>query len=347
METKQIHAAYFCGVDLHSTFLFATVVDKDGNIYLKRKLNNEFDLFYRSVQPFLPDLAVGTESTYNWYWLADGCKKQNIPFYLGHAHYMKLISGAKKKTDKLDSQTQANLMRTGFFPLAYAYPKEMRTVRDLLRRRMYYVALRAAANTHIQTIFAQQAIFSINGQHIKTKHTRKKLPELVSNQNNKLSIETDLNVMEALDKTIRILETHILKIAQTHDPETLSLLKTVTGIGDILSLTILYEVHTIDRFASVKQFSSYCRVVKCERSSAGKKSGGGNQKIGNPYLKWTFDQIINTGKKKSPEIKKKFDRLVAKHGSRKARAIMGHKYAIAVYYMLKNKKPFNEELFLR
>lgn len=347
METTKIQADYYCGVDLHSTFLYATIVDVNGNICMKRKLHNNFDQFHRFVEPFLPDLAVGTESTYNWYWLADGCKTHHIPFYLGHALYMKLISGGKKKTDKLDSQTQADLMRTGFFPLAYAYPEKMRTVRDLLRRRSYYVALRAASNTHIQTIFAQQAIFGIAGQDIKTKQNRNILPGIVSNPSASLSIATDLNVMDSLDKNIRELEKHILKTAQNHDPETLNLLQTVTGIGNILALTILYEIHTIDRFPSARNFSSYCRVVKCERSSAGKKSGGGNQKIGNPYLKWSFDQIINTAKQKSPAINKKFERLVAKHGRRKARAIMGHQYAVAVYYMLKYKKPFNEELFLR
>jgi len=347
MDFHKIKSEFYCGVDLHSTFLYATVVDVHGNAFLRRKIKNDFDAFCRHVQPFLPNLAVGTESTYNWYWLADGCKQKNIPFYLGHALNMKLITSAKKKNDKLDSQTQADLMRNDFFPKAYAYPLEMRAGRDLLRRRNYFVVSRAAANSHIQTIFDQQGILDISGRDVKTKTTRRSLLDILANPDIKLSVSSDLDVMDILDAVIRKQEKHIRQQAKHHNPKALEILQTVPGIGDILSLTILYEIHTISRFSSVKKFSSYSRVVKCERSSAGKRTGGGNQKIGNPYLKWTFDQIINKAQQQSEGIKKKYNRLVSKHGTRKARAIMGHKFAVAVYYMLKNNEPFDEDKFLQ
>lgn len=56
-----------------------------------------------------------------------------------------------------------NKQRGNLFPEAYAYPKQMGPTRDLLRRRCYYVVLRAAANTHIQTPFAQNAILDVGG----------------------------------------------------------------------------------------------------------------------------------------------------------------------------------------
>jgi len=67
------------------------------------------------LQPFLHDLVVGCESTYNYYWLLDGCRDAGLRFYLGHALYMKAISGNKKKNDPLDAYTIANLLRTGYF----------------------------------------------------------------------------------------------------------------------------------------------------------------------------------------------------------------------------------------
>jgi len=91
------------------------------------------------IEPYRHNIAVGVESTFNWYWLRDGCKKADIPFYLGHALYMKTIH----------------------FPLAYPYPEEMRATRDLLRRRHRFVALRAEGYTHIQNTFSQQAINDI------------------------------------------------------------------------------------------------------------------------------------------------------------------------------------------
>ena len=346
MEFAQIDSKYYCGIDLHSRSMYATVMDKSGKIYFRQNMVNNFDIFLKHVVPYLPDLAVGVESTYNWYWIADGCHQMNIPFYLGHALYMKAISGGKKKNDRIDSKTLADLMRGNFFPPAYAYPREMRPTRDLLRRRNYYVSLRSGANTHIQETFSQQAILDVNGWDIKHKKSRRSLIERFDDPVQQLTISCDLDLMEALDIIINKLEKKIRAQAKHHDPKAFAILQSTPGIGDILSLTALYEIHKIDRFPAAQNFSSYCRVVKCERTSNGKSTGGGNAKIGNPYLKWAFNQIIFKAQSQSPLMKRYYERLICKHGFRKARGIMGHKFAVAVYYMLKNGQAFDEARFL-
>jgi len=124
--------------------------------------------------------------------------------------------------------------------------------------------------------------------------------------------------MEALDLIINKLEKKIRAQANHHDPKAFAILQSTPGIGDILSLTVLYEIHKIDRFPAVQNFFSYCRVVRCERTSNGKSTGGGNAKIGNPYLKWAFNQIIFKAQSQSPLIKRYYERLICKHGFRKA-----------------------------
>lgn len=148
MGSYPIHAKYFCGVDMHSRTSYLCVLNKTGDIMLKWNIPNNFVKFKQNAQTFLPDLAVGVESTYNDYRLLDGCQQSNIDFHLGHALYMKAISKHKKKSDPLDAHTIANLMRTNFFPPAYAYPRQMRATRDLLRRRHRLVRIRAGAKTH-------------------------------------------------------------------------------------------------------------------------------------------------------------------------------------------------------
>lgn len=347
MDFARIDSKYYCGIDLHSNSMYVTVVDEIGQIHFRRNMKNDFAILQNFIEHFLPDLVIGVESTYNWYWIADGCHRSNIPFYLGHALYMKAITGGKKKNDKIDSKTLADLMRGNLFPSAYAYPKEWRSTRDLLRRRNYYVSLRASVNTHIQTIFAQEAILDVKGPDVKRKSGRRGLLEKLDDSEQQLSVECDLNLMDALDPIISQLEKRIRSQAKHHDPEVLSLLKTTPGIGDILALTILYEIHTISRFDSEKKFSSYSRVVKCDRTSGGKPSGGGNQKIGNPYLKWAFDQIIVRAQAKEPLIRNYYQRLKSKHGSRKAKAVIAHKFAVAIYHMLKTGQAFDVKKFIR
>jgi transposase len=89
---------------------------------------------------------------------------------------------------------------------------------------------------------------------------------------------------------LRDVELTMVKTAKHHDAQTGYLLQTVPGIGKILSLVLLYEIHQIDRFPRVQDFASYCRLVKCARESAGKRSGTSGAKIGNAHLKWAFSE---------------------------------------------------------
>ncbi|MFQ5651279.1 MAG: transposase [bacterium] len=105
MRFAQVDAEYYCGIDLHFRTMFATVMDKQGEILFRRNMPNDFETFNNYMQPFLPNLAVGVESSCYYYWLADGCCQANLPFYLGHAYYMKAIHGGKAKSDPIDSRT--------------------------------------------------------------------------------------------------------------------------------------------------------------------------------------------------------------------------------------------------
>jgi len=86
-----------------------------------------------------------------WYWLSDGCSKEKIPYVLGHALYMKAIHGGKSKNDKIDSKKIATLLRGGNIPVAYVYPKKMRSTRDLLRRRNHLMSCENAPNSSLKS----------------------------------------------------------------------------------------------------------------------------------------------------------------------------------------------------
>ena len=162
MEYATITSKYCCGIDLHARTMYLCVMDRAGKIKFHRNLKNDISLLTQALKPYRRSVSIGVESTYNRYWLADGCQKAGIPFYLGHALYMKAIHGGRKKNDRIDSRTLADLMRSNFFPLAYAYPQQMRATRDLLRRRHRFVALRGEGYTHIQNTFSQQANFNLS-----------------------------------------------------------------------------------------------------------------------------------------------------------------------------------------
>jgi transposase len=122
LQLLNIDKKYYCGIDLHGKTMYTTIQDKAGSVIYHKNLPNSMDALRDALLPFRNEVAVGVESTFNWYWLSDACRKEGIPFYLGHALYMKAIHGGKNKNDRMDSRRIADLLRTNFFPMAYAYP---------------------------------------------------------------------------------------------------------------------------------------------------------------------------------------------------------------------------------
>ena len=80
----------------------------------------------------------------------------------------------------------------------------------------------------------------------------------------------------------------------------------------------LDEIHDSQRFPSVQDFVSYCRLVKCAKESAGKRYGTAGTKIGNAYLKWAFSEAAVLFLRENPEGQKYLTKLEKKHGTGKA-----------------------------
>ena len=280
---------FYCGIDLHARTMSLCVLNQDGEILVHRNMPAGPEPFLKAVAPSRTDLVVCVACLFTWYWLADLCAREGIPFVLGHALYMKAIHGGKAKNDTIDAQKIAVLLRGGMLPQAYVYPAEMRATRDLLRRRIHLTRKRAELLTHVQHTNSQDNLPEI-GKKIAYKTNRAGVAERCADPAVQKSVEVDLALIDYDDQLLRDLELAIVKTAKQHDANTLYLLQTVPGIGKILSLVLLYEMHDIARFPRVQDFVSYCRLVKCAKESAGKRYGTSGTKIGNASLTWAFSE---------------------------------------------------------
>ena len=336
---------YFCGIDLHEKTMYVCVVDQEGQIRYHRNIKTFREEFLGAIAPFREDIIVGVESTYAWYWLADLCEDEGIRFLLGHALYLKAVHGGKTKNDKIDSKKIAFILRGGNFPVAYVYPRKMRSTRDLLRRRMYLMRHRSAILTHIQNTNSQYNLGPFQ-KPLKYKSNRPGTADRFKDPSVHKTVSVDLSLLDFYDETLRDVEIYILKTARIDDPISLHILQTVPGIGDILSLVMMYEIEDIGRFKRVQEFLSYARLVKCPRESAGKKYPGKNSKIGNAYLKWAFSEAAVLFLRGNKSFEKKHTRRVSKYGKAKALSILARDLGTAAYFMLKRREPFDMNKFL-
>ena len=229
---------FYCGIDLHARTMYVCIVNRDGEILVHRNMPAGPEPFLKAIAPYREDLVVCVECIFTWYWLADLCAREGIPFVLGHALYMKAIHGGKAKNDKIDAQKIAVLLRGGMLPQAYVYPAKMRATRDLLRRRMSLMRKRAELLTHVQQTNSQYNLPEI-GKKIAYKANRQGVAERFPEPAIQKSIEVDLALLGHYDQLLTELELAIVNTAKAHNAQVFYRLRSIPGVGKILALVLL------------------------------------------------------------------------------------------------------------
>lgn len=351
MKYYQTTTEFNCGVDLHSRQMYACVMDRPGKVLVSTNiLGNDFGEFLRRVTPYRHDMTVTCECTFNWYWFADACQDAGLKFVLAHALYLGSIHGGKHKNDREDAKELADILRTNRLPPAYVYPRELRAVRTLLRRRLHFVWLRSELIGHLACgVMAEggKPVGPVSYHPNKAPWFEKVRSHYQDHPLLALAAEADMDVIQCCDKVIERLRDQILQHTRRHAGRDFNLLMTIPGVGEVLALTILYEIGALDRFDRVQDFSSYCRLVKGTVASAGKTMGWKGAKLGNGYLKWAFREAAVLCKKADTPLRAFAQRLEAQKGKYVAYAILAHKLGRAAYHMLKDGKGFDPMKFVR
>jgi len=307
---------YYCGIDLRVKTMYLCILDATGQVLVHRNVPSTPAAFLETVAPYRDHLVVAAECMFTWYWLADLCAAEHITFVLGHALAMKAIHGGKAKNDKIDSHKIAALLRGGMLPQAYVYPAGMRSTRDLLRRRLHLVRKRGELLAHIQNTRAQYNLPEC-GRRLAYPGNRDGVVDHFLDPSVRKSIEVDVTLIDQYDALVNDLELTIVREAKRHDGDAFHRLRSVPGIGKVLGLTILYEIHDITRFDRVQELAP--------------TSGA---KMGNVHLKWAFSEAAVLFLRHTAEGKKRLARLEKTHGKGKALSILAHTIGRAVYYML-------------
>ncbi|VAX02039.1 Mobile element protein [hydrothermal vent metagenome] len=325
---------------------YVCILDQEGNTLVHREISADPNKLNNILKPYIGNIVVGVECMHCWYWVSDFCEDLGVDFILGHALYMKAIHGGKAKNDRIDSYKIAKLIRGGNFPVAYVYPKVMRATRDLLRRRTKIVRHGAGLKAHIVNTTSQYNLPAYK-PNLKDKEAcidfKSTFPDISAQRN----IDLDMVILECYREQLAKVEWFIEQQARQHNPMHLPILRSINGVGRILSLTIIYEIGNIKRFESVQQFASYSRLVKCRAESAGKSYGTQGNKIGNAHLKWAFSEVAVLYLRGNDKAKNHLLKLQKRMSKAKALSALAHKMGRCIYFMLKNETVFDEERFFK
>ena len=329
----------YAAIDLHSSNSVLAVLDEADRPLRQRRLPNDLPAILKELEPFRDEISgIVVESTYNWYWLVDGLNAHGYPVHLANTAAVPQYDGLKYSGDESDARHLAHLLRLGILPEGYIYPHAERAVRDLLRRRFQLVRMAVGLMLSVQSTWARHT-----GQRISANAVRQlsgaAIEQAFPDPSVRLGVLAHLQVWHSVEEQVRQVEKWIIA-SHTRAAEQTAL-RSVPGIGLILGLTIALETGDIARFAHVGDYASYCRMVKSERISNGKKKGQGNRKCGNRYLAWAWIEAANFALRYSPPLKRWFDRKAGKRHKVIALKAVAHKLARAGYYLLRDGGAFD------
>jgi transposase len=297
------------------------------------------DAILSAFEPFEDQLVgIVVESTYNWYWLVDGLRGAGYRVHLANPSAIKQYDGLKHTDDRWDSFWLAHMLRLNILPEGYIYPKEQRPVRDLLRRRLLFVKHRTAHILSLQSMVTRNVGSRMSCRAIK-RLAESDADALFDSANLVFAAKNNIAVISYLAEIIKSTEKQVMSEVKLR--KEFKLLLTIPGIGNILALTIMLEVGDIGRFAKVGNYSSYCRCVRSERLSNGKKKDENNRKNGNKYLSWAYVEAANFAIRFCPKAKRFYQRKKAKTNGIVAVKALSNKLARASYYVMRDQVPYD------
>jgi transposase len=329
----------YIGIDLHSNNSVVVVTDEEDRIIYQKRLANTLNEILAALAPHREEaVGVVVESTYNWYWLVDGLMDAGYQMHLANPSAIKKYEGLKYSGDFADAAYLAQLLRLGLLPEGYIFPRELRAVRDLARKRMQLVRFRTTQILSIGGILVRETGGRMSCRKIKVM-TTDTVEALGFTPEATLAMESNRVVYQALQQQIELIEKRLETMVKLQPGY--RLLKSIPGIGEVLATIIMLEAGPMTRFADVGNFSSYCRCVDSLRESNGKKKGEGNTKNGNKYLAWAFMEAANFALRYCPEAKRFYERKKSRTNRIVALKSVAHKLARACYYILREQQPFD------
>ncbi|MGH8566557.1 MAG: IS110 family transposase [Gammaproteobacteria bacterium] len=314
---------WYTGIDQHREFCVLTTYGPEGPRVKQARVTSTALALAPYFAAFPGPHKAVVESTGGWYWLADALAPLGVELVLAHATRLQAISAAKVKTDQVDSDVLALLLRADLIPTAHMIRPEQRGPRDLMRTRLRLVAKCVSARNSIDRLLEKFNLTDVA-----------ELGDLYQLQAGCHTAQIQQLTQQIADLE-RALHPHLIPNVEVQR------LLWIPGIGKVNAFTIYTEIDGITRFPTPRQFFSYSRLVPGADNSGGRTRHRSGSKAGNRYLKLAFSHAGIRAVQYYPEIRAFFKAKARKKPIRIARTLVALELARIVYHVLTKQEDFN------
>jgi transposase len=320
----------YTGLDIHKNRIYGTVMKKDGTI-LEQK---EFVNCKEELQDFIcgRPTKVLIEACGFWMDTYDKLKEMSCDVVLAHPGKVEAIASAKMKTDKIDSEILAHLLRSNLIPEAWAPDKATREKRELVRFRSYLIRNRIRYKSKIKFIMLKKGLRYPQSMW-KGKHR-------IEAEKIDPKIAAYFRMIDKINEEVAIVDKQVA-LGRTKDKQ-IQLLTSIYGISDYAATTIMAEIGDFSRFSTTKKLKSYSGLVPSVYQSGDKCRMGHITRQGSRWLRWILVQCCHVAvKKKDSKLGKYYARLCKNKNKKVAMVATACKMLEIIYAILRDNKPYD------
>lgn len=364
------------GLDVHKMIIVGTtlVETEDGSLVQETREFRNFPKERRQLAKWLKEQKIELtvmEST-GVYWKAvyRTLESKGVRTYVVNARHIKQVPG--RKTDVKDSEWLASLARFGLLKNSFIPPKDLEELRLVSRHRMKLKGMLASEKNRLHKVLDDAGIrlggvvSDINGVSAQEMirgliddipmegivamargALRKKEQELLDSMEDKLSarhkavLSCISSHIDHLDRQIQQLDRLLFEAMEPYEKEW-QLLQTIPGIDEVAAAVLLVEIGVdMERFGSIKQFTSWAGLCPGNNESAGKRKHGHIRK-GNRMIRQIMCEVAHAARWTKSQFQGKYKALVIRRGQRRTIIALAHKLLRVVYAIIKSGTPYRD-----
>lgn len=327
---------YYAGIDHHAKTSTFTVLDAEGHLVDQKMIPTTREHVQTAFSAYPEPVKVVLEAGYSWGKMFDWLTEVADQVVLAHPYKVRAIAEARRKTDKIDSETLAYLLRADLIPEAYACTAEARSVKRVLRHRLFAVKVQTMVKNRIFALVHQHDLARPDVTDLFGKVGMAWLSSLDLPEPDSSILTLDLGLLSTARGTIAASDGLLLELSR--GDERVLWLRSIPGIGEFFSVLIRTEVDDIHRFRTPEKFVSYTGLAPSTYSSGGKTRHGPITKEGNKYLRWAYVEAVYPAVRKDASLRSFYERIKKRRGAKDAKVATARKLAVITWHILKEQR---------
>jgi transposase len=334
-----IHSLYYVGLDVHKKSISFCIKDEGGTIHREGRMAStrcQLDGWCQQMErPWIGAL----EATMFTEWIYDHLREQAVELQVAHPARVKALIAGKKKNDRIDARTLADLLRCNLLPTVHMLPPRLRELRRMLRYRNLLVGQTTRLKNKISGLLMQTGV-----EYNKSRlHGQRYFQQLIGSLEAVPDSVVGLLRMSrhSLD-FLKALERKLLRTLLEDEPlrQRVELLRSIPAVGVIVALTWALEIGEVSRFRTISQALSYCGLTSRQNESAGVKKRGPLSRQRNKHLQSVLVEAAKLAPRYHPELERVHHRERQKGNHNRATLAVARKLVAYLMAVDRRQQPF-------